>query len=126
MQNKAIRTTTNSKYNESALPLYKQLKILPLKHLYEQQLGVLMYMYSKNILPLHIQKLFSPNNIIHTHNTRHANDPHFQQYSSSQMLSSFMHKAPELWYQLSPYIKNSISITSFISRIKKHILNTLC
>jgi hypothetical protein len=46
MQNKAIRSITNSKYNESALPLYKQLKILPIKHLYEQQLGKLMYMHT--------------------------------------------------------------------------------
>lgn len=126
MQNKAIRSITNSKYNASALPLYKQLKILPLKHLYEQQLGKLMYMHSKHILPLHIQKLFTPNNTIHTHGTRHANDPHFHHVTSSQIMSSFMHKAPAFWYQLSPHIKDSITTKTFIFRIKKHLLDILC
>ena len=101
-----MRSITNSKYNESALPLYKHLKILHLKHLYEQQLGKLMYMHSKHILPLHIQNLFTPNNVIHFHDTRHANDPHFQHFASSQMMSSFMHKAPAFWYQLFQHIKD--------------------
>ena len=72
MQNKAIRSITNSQYNESAIPLYKQLNILPLKHQYEQQLGKLMY-----ILSLHIQNIFPLNTY-----TRHVNNPHFQRFKA--------------------------------------------
>lgn len=78
------------------------------------------------ILPLRIQSLLTPNNEINTYSSSHVNDPHFQHFISYQIMSSFMHKASEFWYQLSPYIKDLITPNTFNPRIKKkHILSKL-
>ena len=50
MQNKAMRVIQNLKYNSSANPTYKKLKVLPIEQLYQQQ-GKLMFMHHNSTLP---------------------------------------------------------------------------
>ena len=47
----------NLKYNSSAKPIYKNLKVLPIDQLYKQQLGKLMFMHHNATLPPQIQKI---------------------------------------------------------------------
>jgi len=121
MQNKSIRIITNSKYNATAHPIYKLLHILPLNLLYKHQMGKLMYLHSKHLLPPPIQKLFITNQAVHAHNTRHLNDPHIAQHRTYKITSSFFHKAPEFWYKIPQYIKNCKSKNSFCTNLTKYL-----
>ena len=51
LQNKAIRIMNNSKYNESASPIYRKLNIMTFDNMYKLESGKFMYMNSKNEIP---------------------------------------------------------------------------
>ena len=121
LQNKAVRAITLSKYNASATPIYKNLKILPINGMFKLQLGKLMYRHSNNSLPTPLLKLFTPNRDIHSHNTRHSMDPHIQKSKTQIMAKSFLHRAPAIWYTLPQPIKDSKTAKSFNNNMKKHL-----
>jgi len=70
MQNKAIRAITLTRYNESVSHKYKQLGIMQLDNLYIFQITKYMFQYSRNLLPIPLMNLFTPNTNIHAQNTR--------------------------------------------------------
>ena len=76
LQNKSVRAITNSTYNESAGPLYKQTNIMAFDDLYKSQLIQFMYAHKHKQLPLPLMKLYSTNRETHQHFTRHHQDPH--------------------------------------------------
>ena len=123
LQNKSIRSITNSKYNDSSGPIYKNLSILPLTGLYELETVKFMYLNQSNELPLPLQTLFTTNANIHGHNTRHRHDPHINTRRTETLSHSFIHKAPALWYTVPSQIKNVKTVGSFRSKIKRELLN---
>ena len=50
-----MRSITNSKYNDSSGPIYKNLSILPLTGLYKLETVKCMYLNQRNELPLPLQ-----------------------------------------------------------------------
>ena len=123
LQNKSIRSITNSKYNDSSGPIYKNLSILPLTGLYEFETVKFMYLNQRNELPLPLQTLFTTNANIHGPNTRHRHDPHINTRRTETLSHSFIHKAPALWYTVPPQIKNVKTVGLFRSQIKRELLN---
>ena len=95
-QNKYIRNITNSKYNDSAGPIYNKHGILPLQKLYELEMSKFMYLHNKGLLPPPLMTLFMPNTNIHQHNTRHRNDPHINTRRTQSLSRSFIHSAPNI------------------------------
>ena len=81
--------------------------ILQIDDLYKLEINKFMYSHSINVLPLPLQNVFTQNSNIHTHNTRHRLDPHIQSRNTSKAIHSFIHKAPENWYNLPQNIKQS-------------------
>ena len=123
MQNKAIRTICNAKYNDHVTPLYTHLKITPLETLYKIHLGKLMYQHKHNLLPKPLMLLYTPNTETHNHNTRHRLDPHITTRRTQQYNNSFLHKAPEIWYNIPEEIKNAKTLNSFKTKITKLFAN---
>ena len=72
MQMKCIRTITFSCYFEQTEPLLKELEILSFKKLVIQRILLMMFKYSLGIVPKPITLLFTRNEEIHHHNTRHS------------------------------------------------------
>ncbi len=125
LQNKAMRIITGVAYNSSSGPLYKKLNILPLNLLYRMHLGKLMYLYDNNQLPLPLQNKFVRNRDIHGHNTRSRNRPHVDSRNSSITSKTFIHKAPQFWYNLTPVLTQAKTVKSFITRYKKELLTAI-
>ena len=73
MQKRCIRTITFSCYFEQTEPLFKKLKILSFKKLVIQRILLMMFQYSLGIFVKPITLLFTRNDEIHHHNTRHSN-----------------------------------------------------
>ena len=69
-QNKIVRIITYSPYLAHTEPLFKELNILTLQKLVIQRIGLQMFNYSKNNLPLAVSELFTTNDAIHSHKTR--------------------------------------------------------
>ena len=121
LQNKAIRSITNSKYNESTEPVYKQLGILPLPKLYQLEAAKFMFLNYKRDLPLPLLSIFTPNIDIHQHGTRHRNDPHISVRRTHLLSQCFIHNAPNIWYNIPPPIKDTKTVGSFCSKMKKYL-----
>ena len=123
-QNKTVRKITNSKYNESASPIYSKLGILTLENVYKLDLCKLMYSNYNKTLPKPIQALYTPNINIHSHNTRQQNDMHIMGRGSKLVSLSFIHRSPAIWLQIANEIKQTRTLSSFKNQVKK-ILPTL-
>jgi hypothetical protein len=121
MQNKAIRSITLSKYNASAIPIFKTLGILPVDEIFNLQLSTLMYMNVAHMLPSPLMDFCTPNINVHDHNTRHRLDPHVRNSNSHLTIQSFLHKAPDIWYQLPLNIKQSLTKISFTTKMRKYL-----
>ena len=122
LQNKSVRSVTNSKYNDSSWPIYKKLKVLPLSKLHQMETAKLMYLNQKRELPLPLLSIFTTNQNIHQHYTRHHNDPHIQTRRTQTLSHSFIHKAPESWYNIPTQIKSAKTVGSFCSKMKRELL----
>ena len=121
-QNKTIRIINNSKYNAPAIPIYKGLNILPIAKLFKLQLGKFMYLYSRRELPRPLQNIFCLNSDIHSHNTRNKNAPHITERHSKTICKSFIHAAPQTWYNIPEKIKKLRTTKSFSSKLKQDLL----
>ena len=74
-----------------------------------------------NIFPHHSQAIFTPNTDIHDHNTRHRNDPHIGTRRTNQLSRSFIHNAPNIWYNIPLQIKETRTVGSFCHKMKRYI-----
>ena len=80
-----------------------------------------MFQNSKNELPLPLQTLFTPNTNVHTHFTRHRNNPHIEHRSSYNISKMFVHKGPKLSFELPTDIKEVNNKKLFTKKLKKTI-----
>ena len=63
-------SSTFSPYLAHADSILKNLNILPLNKQIFSRIGIMMYTYSKGLLPEVIEELYRQNNDIHSHRTR--------------------------------------------------------
>ena len=66
-------TNTFSCCIEQTEPLFKELEILSFKKLVIQRKLLVMFKYSHGVVPKPIALLFTGNDTVHHHNTRHSN-----------------------------------------------------
>ena len=119
LQRKIIRIITFSPYMLDAGPLFKELKILPLKKLVIQRIGLQMHKYSSKTLPLAIMDLFTTNDSIHNYNTRHKDNLRHPIGKREYMYRNFTFTAVYVWN----HIKNNTNINCNTPYSKfKHIL----
>ena len=74
IQKKGIRAISFAHYLDPTSPLFRRLNILNLKKIVIQRIDLLMYKYTKGILPHPINNLFALNSEIHNYNTRQTHD----------------------------------------------------
>ena len=122
-QKKTIRAITHSNYNAHTDPLFKTLSILKLKDVYTLEIGKFMYKHANSALPQPLMNMFILNQQIHSHNTRHQNDPHCTSRRTKQAANSVIHKGPEVWNTFPNKLKTIRSVSWFIKMLKKHLLN---
>ena len=111
----------NSKYNESASPIYRKLNIMTFDNMYKLESCKFMHINSKNEIPSPLIELFTRNTDIYNYNTRHSKDVHIQSRKSGLTSRSFLHQSPKLWLTIPEVIKNAKSLASTISQGKKYV-----
>lgn len=122
-QKKCIRAVTNSRYNETSLPLFKRLGILTLHDLYNQQIASFMYKFVNELVPSPLLDVFEYHGDIHTHFTRARTDPRAPNANSDIMRRSFLYTAPTVWMPLDTKLKSSNSHKAFKSNFKRNCID---
>ena len=87
--------------------IYKKLKIPQLKDIHDIELSKFMFLHATNQLPPSLMLCFSLNENIHSHSTRHRNDPHIQARNTNIMTKNFLCKGPEIWLGIPNEINNA-------------------
>ena len=72
-QKKIVRLVTFSPYLAHTEPIFHSLLILPLDKLILHRIGIMMYTFSKGMLPDVLNRLYSKNRDTHSYNTRSSN-----------------------------------------------------
>ena len=119
LQKKAIRTVTNSMYNDHTGPLFKKLNILTFRDMFNIQIEKFMYQYFHNNLPISLNGIFQRNREVHEHDTRHRHDPHTSIRHTALASGTFIHIGPTLWHNISSNNKESNNLRCFSRRIKR-------
>ena len=107
-------------YNTTSSPLFKKTNILKLCDIYNTQISTFMYNYSKSNVPRALLDIFTPNNSIHSHQTRHSSDIHITDRNSETVSRSFISRCPDIWLSLPNDLKQSASSKVFKHKIKRH------
>ena len=82
-----------------------------------------MYRYHHELLPSDLpNNQFITQSEIHDHNTRHANDFHVDTTKTKLAQNNIKTQGPINWNKLDANIKKSVSLASFKTNLKKHIL----
>ncbi len=90
--------------------------------LFKAHVNNVMYQYHNSDLPTSLSNLFTRNNNIHNHRTRHRNHPHFTHRRTALTAQSIIYKGPKLWQTIPQLTKNCKTIYSFSRNIKHHII----
>ena len=81
-----------------------------------------MYAIQLGILPKPLANKISNNNLIHAYHTRNANHPHILARRTQLASKGIKHLGPSVWYTIPANIRESKTIGSFNTLLKKYIL----
>ena len=77
LQKRIIRIMTKSEFDAPSSPLFSKLQILPLEHIYNLNLAIIVHKFHKNKLPTPVNLI--PIHHSHNHNTRLSNNKNYYQ-----------------------------------------------
>ena len=110
LQNKIVGIISNVETNERITnnSLYKQLKILKIKDMYELEISKFMHQHQHNKLPNLCSFYFAPTASIHNYNTRSTshNNLYLSSISSNAAKNAIRCNGVPIWNSLSPEWKN--------------------
>ena len=129
LQKKVIRAITLSDFNAHSTPLFKHLKILKVKDLYNQKIMSLMWDFDHSKLPLSLSALFTRRNEIHNRNLR--DQKYNKLYTANRFhnrhgYDSFTHYGATLLNKVKviPFYEDCCSKPVFQNKYKSCILDT--
>ena len=126
LQNKIVRIISNVKTNEHITnnSLYKQLKILTIKDMYELEVSKFMHQHQHNKLPNLCNFYFTPTASIHKYNTRSTshNNLYLSSINSNTAKNAIQFTGVQIWNSLSPQWKN-FPFYKFKRFMKDHLIS---
>ena len=123
LQKWAIRTT-NSHYRSHSWPSFAKNNLLNVTDMYTLELGVFIYKYSINDLPVAFKEYFKRSDI-HDYPTRHVNNLNLTNNRKSFSDHAIRTNGPILWNSLSKTIRESNSVKHIRNQFKGALDNIL-
>lgn len=124
LQKWAIRTVSCSHYRCHTPPLFGQLKILTLEDMYTLDLGVFMYRYSANHLPISFNNYFVKRSEVHNYATRHCDNYNLTKNKKAFSDHSVRTRGPHLWNSLPSSLKKANSVNHFRNKFKQSLVSS--
>ena len=112
-QKKVARMIAFSNYNAPSKDIFKQLHILPLNKFVVNGIGVRMYKYANNLLPLAINDLFTTNSDVHNYTTRLKHLLHVNKSNINIYSKSFGNTSARIWNAKQSEFEVNDSISKF-------------
>ena len=97
-------------------PFFRQ-HVLKVENIYRLKLSKYVFAHQEPLM-----NMININRTIHSHNTRNINNLHMEWRRTNKAARTIRHRGPAYWYQ-SPYlIRESKTIKSFSSKLRRHII----
>ena len=126
-QKRAIRIMTNSKYNAHTHPLFKSLKLLKIKDIFDVQCMKIRYKFVNNNVLTLLPCLDTTVN--YDIQTRSREILHLYPVRTSNARNALRHRIPELLCKYPTFVLEKArthSIMSYTSHVKFHLLDSFC
>ena len=102
-----------SNFNTHSKDIFKQLHILPLNKLVVNRIGIMMYKYANNLLPLAINDRFTTNSDVHNYTTRQKHLLHVNKSTINIYSKSFGNTSARIWNAMQTKFEVNILISNF-------------
>ena len=123
IQKKIVRTITFSHYLAHTEPIFDTLNILNFNNLVVHRISLMMFKYSKDLVPLPIVELFTRNYEFHNHFTRQSQSLHTAVGRNEAIYKTFTFHGIRIWNYISTKISVDVSYASFKHSSKLFIKN---
>ena len=122
--NKALRCIHYKKYNESVSNLKITKKVLNVENLFKYELGVFMFKFINNLLPINFRCYFKSINKVHNHSTRTSKTNFFlPRFNNKYGHKSLAYQGSKLWTDLLINLKEQSHLGRFQVELKDNLLN---
>ena len=124
LQKRALRIMAKNRYNAPTEPLFKQLHLLKVKHIFEIQGLKVWYNYVNKKLTIHFRNMFIYNHELHRFETRNHDRLHLYPTRASGARNVLRHYIPELLNKFPPHLVDRFKTHSLYS-VSHHIKSYL-
>ena len=107
-----------SNYNTPSKDIFKQLHILPLNKLVVNRIGIMMYTYANNLLPLATNDMFTTISDVHNYTTRQKHLLHVNKSNINIYSTSFGNTSARIWNAMQSEFEVNVSISKFKIALK--------
>jgi len=125
LQKRAIRTISRANYNSHTEPLLKKLNFMKLKDLYEYEVALFMYKFTKHELPLSFENTFKFKHEIQTsYSTRQSSQIYIRRCDSKFAKQLPLYHFPEIWNKWCASVIDKTSLIQVKRQIKRSKLDS--
>ena len=125
LQKKAIRINTKTKFNAHTEPLFRELSLLKVNHIFQLQCLKLYYSITNGRTPAFFSSMFVLNDTVHSYQTRHRGDIHIPLTNTTSARHCIRQYVPRLITTMSFLvisIVNTHSYIGFSNYVKQHLI----
>ena len=122
LQKWAIRTVSNSHYRSHSGPLFAKNNLLNITDMYTLELGVFMYKFSIDDLPMAFRDYFTERSNIHKYQTRHSDHYNLTRNKKSFSDHCIRTSGPILWNSLPKTLKQCKTVKHFRNTLKSDLI----
>ena len=108
LQKKAIRIICKRKYNAHTDPLFKELKLLKLKDIFNIQCVKFFYKHERGDLPQYFDSMYHRNSLLHNYNTRNRDNLHLYHSRTKAARNCIRYQIPIIINNLPVQLKSKI------------------
>ena len=124
LQKKSLRVIYTLNPRAHTEELFHDNKLLKINDLYLFQLGQFMFKYNNNKLPNIFNQIFCRNDAVHKYPTRRSDEYHLPLLRTILAQNTFVFTGPRFWNSLDNTIKDTLTLPSFKSKLKKSLLSS--
>jgi hypothetical protein len=123
VQKKCVRIIKSVSYRANSIPIFKDLKILPLEYIYKSRMLIFMYKFTKGMLPTVFDDIFVKHTPIYR--TRQFFNLKIQKCKTTLFQKTLRFQGVNEWNSIHCKIDINCSIHTFKKRIKLYLLNEM-
>ena len=121
LQKRVIRIINREAYDAPTDPIFKDLNILKLNDIYLLQLGIFMYKYQNNLLPINFANSFLRTDQVHNYNTRASRLFYVPSCRTNIRKFTVNYQGLCFYNSIDADIRNVASISLFQSKLKTYL-----